>query len=164
MTGRLLGGAGAITAASLLLGACGTDGGGAAVTPPQSTSASAGSQGAAQAAETLRRVGLTLPSSASDVRVQPTTVPDMTDGALVTFRAPASSATVLCSQSGMGGALVAAALTSTQQAALQTESAPGGSHVCGGGVPTDVSWNRFVLIGPGDPADVRVGVVRVRNR
>jgi hypothetical protein len=152
--------------AAVLAGGCSMaagEGGGSPSPAPSSSPSSAG-DAATRAQAALARVGLHLPAGASHVTWQTTTWEPMTDTSLVTFSAPAEAAEALCRGAGMGGLLVATGLTSTQQQALQLTSPPTGSRICGGALPADARWNRHVLIGPGDPAQVRVGIFRMPAR
>jgi hypothetical protein len=70
----------------------------------------------------------------------------------------------MCAAGGLGASLPAVALGPMAQQALQLPTPPTGSRICQGSLASDVRWNRVVLFGPGNPAQVRVGVFRMPSR
>lgn len=156
----------ACVALTLAAGACSPNGadGRTPVTPSSSAPQPPTSQTAADSPEAvLAAAGLQLPPGAGGAEVETRTglAENVEDAYRVTFVVDRAGALGFCASGGLGGDLPAVAVTDAQRQSLGLDGDPADeSRLCSAQWPEDPAWQRTVLIEPGDPTTVHVGIER----
>lgn len=107
-------------------------------------------------AAAMQEAGLTLPSGASDARVESRDMPDRKAAYAVTFTAPRAEAEALCDQ--LGGVGFASRVPGTHADLIGDLPVEDGARQCEMNGDVGGLWFRYALIEPGDPATVHVSL------
>lgn len=115
--------------------------------------------------QAMTAAGLTLPVGASDVSLRVRTDSPSGEAYVVTFTAARADALALCASGGKPGDSPAVRISLDEQKRLGGSVAvTGKQRICSGLNPTNMAWQRDVLIEDGDPATVRIGIERMPAR